>query len=433
MKGALALAVVLLRALALEATEYYVAKTGDDNHRGTVEEPFLTIQKCSEVVRAGDVCVVQSGNYHERVTPPNGGSPGQLVVFRAQGNVVMRGFTLKTGYIRVQGFEISNTPGVFPDYYGVYLQGDGYEVVENTIHHTLRDGVRCAREIPANRSVIRGNVIRYAEGTGITLYGQQNIVEYNDISQTLNASGGDADGVRFFGDGHVIRFNSIHDITEAEAPGAHTDALQTFDNGQPPTTNILIEGNHCYNLDHQMIIISAQTKRQSSGIVIRNNVFESPVNPPGWQLIYVRQVPQVEVVHNTFINARYRAVYLGDNARNAVVKNNIFYNVPRYYEIEPDSREGFRVGSNLHYPDAVPASEPNGIYQDPQFVSPAGGDYRLKETSPAIDRGEELGVTTDKDGEPRPRGRGPDLGAYEFRQEPTPRGQPPGIDDGALE
>ena len=48
------------------------------------------------------------------------------------------------------------------------------------------------------------------------------------------------------------------------------------------------------------------------------------------------------------------------------------------------------------------------------FVDPANGDYHLTASSAAIDAGTNLGVTTDLDGDPRPQGLAPDIGADEY-------------------
>ncbi|MDO6709114.1 right-handed parallel beta-helix repeat-containing protein [Aliiglaciecola sp. 2_MG-2023] len=47
--------------------EYYVAKDGNDDNAGTIEEPFKTIQMAADAVIAGDVCFVRSGVYKETV------------------------------------------------------------------------------------------------------------------------------------------------------------------------------------------------------------------------------------------------------------------------------------------------------------------------------------------------------------------------------
>jgi len=50
------------------------------------------------------------------------------------------------------------------------------------------------------------------------------------------------------------------------------------------------------------------------------------------------------------------------------------------------------------------------IGQNPLFVNPAGGDYHLTGSSPAIDHGTNAGVHSDYDGDPRPLGSGYDIG-----------------------
>ncbi len=70
------------------------------------------------------------------------------------------------------------------------------------------------------------------------------------------------------------------------------------------------------------------------------------------------------------------------------------------------------------------------IFEDPLFVAPANGDYRLKSGSPCIDAGwipwrEDL--DTDLDGNPRWVGAQIDMGAYEYQQNsaPSPEPRPP--------
>ncbi|RLC78935.1 MAG: hypothetical protein DRI61_08945, partial [Chloroflexi bacterium] len=54
------------------------------------------------------------------------------------------------------------------------------------------------------------------------------------------------------------------------------------------------------------------------------------------------------------------------------------------------------------------------IHADPQFADPGAGDYHLTYGSPARDAGVDAGVTADVDGEPRPVGSAPDIGADEY-------------------
>jgi thermitase len=56
----------------------------------------------------------------------------------------------------------------------------------------------------------------------------------------------------------------------------------------------------------------------------------------------------------------------------------------------------------------------NNSWGDPAFVNPEAGDYHIEPSSAAADAGIDAGITTDVDGEQRPRGKGFDIGADEI-------------------
>jgi len=394
----------------------HVSPDGSDAQPGSEQQPFRTIQYAADLVKGGDVICVHAGSYDERVQVKSSGTEGSKIVFWAEGAIDTRGFTILADYIRVEGFEVTNTPDHWRDGNGIYLQGRGVEIIGNAIHHTRIDGIACAdREPFCSEAVIQGNTVSYADGSGINIFGSNNLVEGNDISHSVDALGGDADGIRFFGEGHIIRNNFIHDITNAEAPEAHTDCFQTFDNSKPPTSNVLIEGNICQNVDHQCMMASAETQRQSSKITFRDNICDNN----GWQAVYILQIPYATIVNNTFTDQLRgsRAIVLGDGAHDAIVMNNIFFGSYSAYEVDDSSRVGFSADYNLKYPASGSQwNESHGLWgQDPQFVDPYNRDFHLQATSPAVDTGAVLpDVTTDLDGKPRPQGAGYDIGAYEY-------------------
>jgi hypothetical protein len=393
---------------------FHVSPSGSDSDPGTELQPFRTIQHAADGAEAGDVICVGEGNYDERVLINRSGVVDQPIAFVGEGQVVTRGFTILADYVRVENFEVTDTPTDWRDGHGIFLQGQGLVIVQNYVHHTYSDGITCYHHEPyCNDSVIRDNVVLYADGTGIQVFGSNNLVEGNDISHSLNALGGDADGIRFFGQGHVIRGNFIHDITNAEAPEAHTDCFQTFDNSQPVTEDILIEQNTCRNVDHQCMMASAVTKQQSSNIIFRNNICDNN----GGQALYILQIPYVTVVNNTFLeNILYRAVYVEDS-HHVTIMNNIFYGAYTHYEVDEDSLQGFTADYNLKYPASSTVwSEPHGIWDvDPQLMDLTSRDVHLQPTSPAIDAGIALHeVSQDLDGVSRPQGLQYDIGAYEY-------------------
>ena len=66
---------------------YHVAKTGNDRNSGTMESPFLTIQRAADLALPGDRVVVHEGVYREWVRPRVGGlsSTCRIVYEAAEG------------------------------------------------------------------------------------------------------------------------------------------------------------------------------------------------------------------------------------------------------------------------------------------------------------------------------------------------------------
>lgn len=56
--------VVAICPMSVKAATYYVATNGNDGNVGTIEKPFLTIQKgFNSVTQAGDTLYIRGGNY----------------------------------------------------------------------------------------------------------------------------------------------------------------------------------------------------------------------------------------------------------------------------------------------------------------------------------------------------------------------------------
>lgn len=56
---------IFLSTSMLFGNEYYVATNGNDNNRGSLDQPFATIQHAVSVLKAGDICHLRGGRYHE--------------------------------------------------------------------------------------------------------------------------------------------------------------------------------------------------------------------------------------------------------------------------------------------------------------------------------------------------------------------------------
>ncbi len=66
--------------------EYHVAIQGNDQAKGTADQPFRTISRAAALAMAGDTVMVHAGIYREWVNPANGGTEEHRIIFRSAGD-----------------------------------------------------------------------------------------------------------------------------------------------------------------------------------------------------------------------------------------------------------------------------------------------------------------------------------------------------------
>ncbi len=420
---------------------YYVDNNmGSDANPGTQSQPWKSIQKAADTAMPGKTILVQAGTYDENVKINASGMSSARLVFQANGNVVTQGFTVNANYVTINGFEITNKVLDFSGW-GIYLNGSNNLVENNYIHDTTWGGVmvfaNMADPTLSTNNVVQHNKIYHVGQMGIDLRGRDNIAQYNDISYVMQypawltnpPSWADADGIHFHGQGHILRGNYIHDISysQPENKNPHIDCFQSFaDANHEAASNIVIEQNRCDNdfLAHSTGEGgSGFTIADASDIIIRNNLVDAFVN------VFLVNDTSISILNNTMIgnlsqnvNLSPTGVQINAGTTNTVVENNIFYNQP---------------GNIIYVKGAQPVSGRNIIYRNdgqpiysndtynpindlwdinPLFVDSQNGDYHLQAGSPAIDAGDNLGVSVPNDfvGTLRPQGKGYDIGAYEY-------------------
>jgi len=62
---------------------YYVAKDGSNSWDGSLEHPWLTIQKPADTMVAGDTVYIKEGVYTERVVAQQSGSSEKFITYKA--------------------------------------------------------------------------------------------------------------------------------------------------------------------------------------------------------------------------------------------------------------------------------------------------------------------------------------------------------------
>ena len=382
------------------AATYYVDENhhlASDSNPGTQNLPWLTIQHAADVAEAEDVVYVKEGIYNERVVPQNSGETGKKITFKAlpRRSVTMWGFyTIYSDYLRIEGFKITTDSSLtgWTERYGIFIRSNYVEVVDNYFYDMVGTIQGYWGDPWPKMVYIADNRIYYCQ-SGIGIIGYNWLVENNEIERLIQRDGGDCDYSRFFGENIIIRNNYFHGTKMDEIGSAHVDFFQTFDNNGEHVRNIIIENNVGYTC-HQGFMGSASYYNNSSDIVFRNNVF---AHCWAWGLC-VHEIKNIRAVHNVFVDIEYHGAGFRSGAT-GIVRNNIFYDGgSNYWASQGGSVTGSR---NLLYrtSGSIDTSDyPNDIVNvDPIFVNSFDNDYRLQESSPAIDSGAPLTAVHEDD------------------------------------
>lgn len=455
------------------AAVYYVSTTGLDANPGTIGSPWLTIQHASDTMSAGDSVIVKAGSYTtERVQVQTSGTPGNPITYQAQGTVIMKGWLIRGGVstpvsnIVVNGFEISSPSYSYndrPTSSGVYVYGSVITVESNYVHDAPIVGINLygvPGSVVCFSNTIRANRCWSNCIAGIEIHGENNLIDRNEVWGTVQLHPSviavegtnltdphllyqDADGIRYFGAGHILRSNYLHDFgifgtmwgTTNLNMTPHPDAFQTWtdDTYNEAATNVLIECNRIVHAIAQSSIqngcafmFGAGGSLMPEGVVIRNNAVKAFKGVNG------SFASNLWVLNNTFANdlslsaAFNPAGVIIANSGGTKIQNNIFYDQQDNCIALSDAVSlgsitcsnlmyrsvGVLVSNNTYYPAANRARDLWAI--NPVLLNPYSSppDYHLTGGSPCIKSGTNALVPYDFDG--NTRGTSPDIGAYQW-------------------
>ncbi|PGR48660.1 sugar isomerase [Bacillus thuringiensis] len=106
----------------ISVTHYYVSPTGNDLNPGTLDQPFVTIQKAANVTKEGRTIYIRGGVYNQKARVARSGASGAPITFQnyQDEKVILGGakvkleddglFTIEDkNYIQVKGLDPMHT------------------------------------------------------------------------------------------------------------------------------------------------------------------------------------------------------------------------------------------------------------------------------------------------------------------------------------
>jgi parallel beta-helix repeat protein len=266
------------------------------------------------------------------LTMARSGTAEAPITLVSDGQTVVHQLHILANHIVVQGFTIVGG-GEF------LLEGTGIVAQKNTVRNTGHGGIVCAS---CTDSTIESNTITHASMTGISISGQRITVRENLVSLTVPADDGDADGVRFFGNGHRILSNVIQNIPASGA--AHPDCFQTFDTGHPATFDVEIVGNACQHVAENCLIATGDERGNNDAPLGTQSItfIGNTCATDGDQNVYLRRWPDVEIRKNAFSGPHLkRGVLVSAASTGCTVEDNTITGDVPAAEVDASSRPGF--------------------------------------------------------------------------------------------
>ncbi len=312
----------------------------------------------------------------------------------------------------------------------------GNQIYNNSTHGVAVDLVNCSS---GTETIISSNTV-YGNGHhGIEIMGNYYIIEGNVVYQNGSASPGTS-GIHIYsrsaqdnsGDYNIIRYNVSFQNKESNGPDGNGIQLDQWCDYNEVYYNI------CFENDGAGIsIYDSSNSKVYNNTLIGNMVDPGGTHPFKAELYLASDVPNnvnhvknVTVVNNILVATRPStpaiALYSPATSNPQTIGHNLLYHTAGDIIYFWDGKTGRDISSW----NQLAAGGGDDIVGDPQFVSLQGttpsqvSDLALKSTSPAIDKGINMGQTRDLSGNTVPQGNGVDIGALESSSAVTTPAKP---------
>jgi uncharacterized repeat protein (TIGR01451 family) len=417
----------------VQATNVHIAHASEEGvlieGGGTITVTGTTIEDCTQQgiqIDQGNVWLFDN-DIHDVISDAihiNGGSVSVI------SNTI---YTVQSDGIDAQGSQVISGNLIYDTVNrGIYAHdGIMFEILNNTVRDTDSDAIRTANGMTV---IIQGNVITDAGNDGIDARGLSVNVTDNRIygawDRGINAEDGaltimnnvvynsSGDGIRTAGSSTevAIRGNAVYtagnDGIDARGDAiaiSHNTVSGCADNGIRSEGDVRarVEVNRMLDNGIGLAIRGAPTFTVTNNVIADHITASVELTGTGSGFLY----------HNTLVGSSTGVQGIGLSVPDPLVVtlvNNVV--VSHSVSISATAGATLVVHNTLLWANGDdPVGGSAMIPAPPLFVDPAQQDYHLLAGSPAIEAGiVGTGVTSDMDGEPRPIGPLPDVGADEF-------------------
>jgi hypothetical protein len=359
------------------SSSYYVSPNGDDGRDGSRERPWRTIAHAAARVGPGGTVHVAAGSYAGPVVLRVDGEPGRRIRFvsdtrwgakitaAASGPV---GIVQVAGdYVDLEGFDVSGSGG--DGTVGILVPASHVRVIGNHVHDVV---VTCDAGPNGGGGIVAGGGTPDYRNHDIEVVG-----------------------------------NLVHDVV-----GTPTRACAGVQGIYASVARVRIANNVSYRNGNDCITSWHAASRL---VIVNNTVLDCPgagiTVGSGGPGATSRGNFHTTVANNIVDRCGQGIVETGDGERRAGAGNRYLSNL-----VSDSGHERWLSGVAR----ARGATVSGTITADPRLMG-AAAHYRLTAASPAIDAGTSTAAPrSDFDGARRPRGRHPDIGAFEWQRSATP-------------
>ncbi|MBI5351846.1 MAG: right-handed parallel beta-helix repeat-containing protein [Chloroflexi bacterium] len=394
----------------------------NDAWAGTITQPLCTIDKGLSLLQPGDTLYVRKGNYPS-FSVGNSGLAGKYITISGYGDEMPlvkggQGIELRgTSYVALRGFEVSGATGNWTG--GISLTNSNtanprYNIIEgNKVHGNTYAGMSGIKISEGSYNKILHNEVYDNYFTGIRVSGVSSSITDNEIGYNLvynhTLAGSDSDGIGL--NGITITRTNIHDNIVHDNSD---DGIDTWN-----STNNIIVGNVSYN--HKGVGDGNGFKmggENGGHNLVKNNIaynnkargFDS--NGSGGNVYYqnvaydntgfgfqdnwrrdsnctAKTCPGVFINNIGYNNGKGN---FSAGTSTLTSHNNIWYSDSGSPKVAYDatvysSLSEFYAASGKRL-DNPNASDLSSLQVNPQFINPAGFQFELMDSSPAIDHGD---------------------------------------------